>query len=66
MMKEKYYPFSHRLSYLKVKIFGNGNADKLEETVNEFIKDKNVIDIQFSPMVYRPYSVMIVYEEELT
>lgn len=38
MMNGKYYSFTHRTSYLKVKIFGNGNSDKLEEAVNEFIK----------------------------
>ena len=34
----------------KVKIFNTGaykDEQKLEENVNEFIKDKNVIDIKF-------------------
>ena len=34
----------------KVKIFNTGayrDSEELEENVNEFIKDKNVIDIKF-------------------
>lgn len=52
----------------KIKIL---NADilhhRLEESVNEFIADKNVRDIRYQAFVHGNrliYSAMILYEEE--
>ena len=63
---------------VKVTIFRNDNAYKLQDQVNDFIKDKNVKDIKYSsypiptefrnnctPMYTMIYdSVLVIYEEE--
>jgi hypothetical protein len=35
----------------KVAIFGNTNAQEFQNSINEFIKDKYVIDIKFQSML---------------
>ena len=35
-----------------VKTFKSNNIEKLEEMVNEFIKDKEVVNIQYSSQLY--------------
>lgn len=47
----------------KVKIFDSIYADNVEIIVNEFITDKNVVDIQYQYNGHR-HSVLIVYEED--
>ena len=42
-------------SYTKVKLFATGcakEADEMINRVNEFIKDKEVIDIKYSASIY--------------
>ncbi|MDB2153431.1 hypothetical protein [Clostridium butyricum] len=38
---------------MKIKILKNKDLDKLENDVNEFIKDKCVIDIKYESTQYR-------------
>lgn len=60
---------------MKVKIMGDENPFYLEKMINNFIKDKKIIDIKYSPftlfrgtnerMEHNVYDrVMIIYEEE--
>lgn len=52
----------------KVKIFSTAYIDKLEKSINEFIKDVDVVDIQFimAPPTainsYTKYAAMVMYE----
>lgn len=51
----------------KVKIIGNDTEEHLEKEINDFIKDKNVIDIKYT-QAYIGYensymSALIIYEE---
>ena len=51
----------------KVKIIGNDIEEHLEKEINDFIKDKNVIDIKYT-QAYIGYensymSALIIYEE---
>lgn len=62
---------------MKIKIFSASNNTIVEESVNEFIKDKEVIDIKYTPsFVVNGYNddgipvsgafidrVMVMYEE---
>lgn len=45
---------------MQVKIFRHTNYLYLEEEINEFIKDKTIIDIKFQANEYRYYT-MIMY-----
>lgn len=52
---------------MKVKIFTDYYEDKVELRVNDFIKDKKVIDIKFSTThSYIRYSCCIIYEDLYT
>ena len=46
---------------MKIKIFSNKFAEKIEEEVNKFIADKDVKKIQFN-YSDNYYDVFIVYE----
>lgn len=54
----------------QVKILGGNNARELEDNINDFIKDKTVIDIRF----ITPYAtnnsggnkVLVIYEVYIT
>jgi len=51
---------------MKVKIFGERLSDFLEQEINEFIADKNVIDIKYQSLINDKFiydRVLIVYEE---
>lgn len=59
----------------KVAIIGNQSTATLENSINEFIKDKKVIDIKFNTFTlfsgkYNDFRhnvydrVMVIYEEE--
>ena len=45
----------------QVKFFANPDLDKLERATNQFIEDKNMVDIQHR-VADLTYTVMIVYE----
>lgn len=54
----------------KVKIFIHDDVQVLNQAINEFIKDKKVIDIKFTSIIchteWRTYlgdRVLIIYEE---
>lgn len=54
----------------KVKIMASMNAIELEESINEFIAGKNIIDIKYSPVVVTGSNsvvvgdrVLIIYED---
>ncbi|MEN6314406.1 MAG: hypothetical protein ABFD25_09190 [Clostridiaceae bacterium] len=47
-----------------IKIFTTITAEKLEKLINEFIKDKRIIDIQYKcegSFLFVLYSAMIIY-----
>ena len=55
--------------YMQIKVFDEEHEKDLEENVNEFIKDKDVIDIKyevaisvFSEEQIYCYSAMIMYK----
>lgn len=53
---------------MKVEIFDNTNVGDLENTINDFIKDKEVIDIKYSSILESEYnqiifSVLIMYKD---
>lgn len=54
----------------KVKIMFNTYASKLEEDINDFIEEKNIIDIKYTSIVVNGIAsplvsdrVLIIYEE---
>lgn len=54
---------------MKVKILCDSLMTKLEDMINEFIKDKEVINISFSDAcsdngILGSYSALILYKEE--
>ena len=52
---------------VKVALFSYNNAHNLIDTVNDFCKDKNVIDIQYQSMVASCTindRVLVIYEDE--
>jgi hypothetical protein len=51
---------------MKVKIFGELTLSKLEETMNEFIKDKRVLDVKYQIQVVGTFTLhfaMVMYED---
>lgn len=53
---------------MKVEIFDDTNVGDLENTINDFIKDKEVIDIKYSSILESEYnqiifSVLIMYKD---
>ena len=56
---------------VKIKIFADINSITLEELVNEFIKDKNIVDIKYQSLSVVSASgvaindrAMIIYRED--
>lgn len=52
---------------MKIKIFTGTNTEALEKRVNEFLKDKNVIDIKYQSYFDNRFiydSVLVIYKEE--
>lgn len=47
---------------MKVKIFADSNYATLEEWINDFIKDKTVIDIKFTTSKYTT-KALIMYSD---
>lgn len=47
---------------MKIKLFG-GNGTGVENAVNDFIKDVDVIDIKFSSSA-TSFDVMVIYNDE--
>lgn len=54
---------------MKVKCFDEDHENDLENAINEFIEDKNVIDIKFSTSCFKDndeqifcFSALILYE----
>jgi len=45
----------------QVKIFTSGKEEVVTKNINEFIKDKNVIDIKFNTTECS-YDVLVIYE----
>lgn len=53
---------------MKVKILCDSYMTELEDTINEFIKDKEVINVSFSDAcsndgIFGGYSALILYKE---
>lgn len=50
----------------KIKTFsGKPDSWGYDEMINNFIKDKKVIDIKWSPDRYGNFYTMVLYEEEV-
>ena len=49
---------------MKVKVFANVDCDVLEKEINEFIRDKIVVDIKFTTSKYTA-KALVMYEEPL-
>lgn len=49
---------------MKIKILVECDPQSLEKLVNEFIADKQVIDIKFKINDYPDYLAFIIYEEK--
>lgn len=60
---------------MKVKIFYGNNTEKVQENINEFIKNKEILDIKFQMSSYgycnnvasrdcMDISVLITYQEK--
>lgn len=52
---------------IQIKIFVSDIANAIESDVNEFIKDKKVIDIQYQALAHNCFGnnrVMVTYEVE--
>ena len=47
---------------MKVKIFADSNYDTLEGWINDFIKDKTVIDIKFTTSQYTTKALVMYLE----
>lgn len=52
----------------KIKIFADTNLTRLEQTINEFMEDKFVYDIKYTPLVLHGGTtvtnrVMVLYED---
>lgn len=56
----------------KIKVFSGSNPGDVEDLVNNFIKDKNVIDIQMSnshfyvtegDYIVNDYCALVIYDE---
>ena len=49
---------------MKVKILVECDPQSLEKSVNEFIADKQVIDIKFNINDYPDYFALVMYEDK--
>ncbi|MGL5191691.1 MAG: hypothetical protein ACRC7S_18780 [Cetobacterium sp.] len=47
---------------MKVKLIANMYFDNLQNEINDFIKDKEIIDIKFSVTTTNLKSVLIMYK----
>lgn len=51
----------------KIKIFCGDDRVSLENTINEFIKDKNIIDVKYKPLTYATqYDTRVGYPTNIT
>lgn len=55
----------------KIEIFGDNDMDRLRDKVNQFIRDKDVVDIKLTTFTYLEHDtiyvadrVLVVYEEK--
>ena len=44
---------------MKIKLFSRTSIEELEQAVNQFIQDKNVVDIK-----YQSDRVLVIYKED--
>ena len=49
---------------MKIKILVEGDPQRLEKEVNEFIADKHVINIKFKINDYPDYFAFVTYEDK--
>ena len=47
----------------KVKMFAAANMYELETDINQFIKNKAVVDIKYSQVVNHVHMAMVIYRE---